>query len=209
MGGEGSGTRYRYNKNPTTSDYRQIDIRRVAKASGLGSAQQVLGTWHWDDGSFVSYRYERETIELQYSGNGEQIRYLVSLEKTNCHFGGSRYWFRCPDNRCGRRVAILYGAKYFVCRKCLHLGYASQREDVSDRAVRKANQIRSRLGWRSGFLSPNGPKPKGMHWKTYFELALNHEHCLKRACGVFAQKFAPHMVTEIEKIEDPRDLVDL
>ncbi len=52
----------------------------------------------------------------------------VGLEQTPCHFGGGRFWFRCPP--CVRRVAKLYlpaGELYFLCRHCHNLTYASCR----------------------------------------------------------------------------------
>jgi hypothetical protein len=56
------------------------------------------------------------------------VDYRVQLETTPLHFGGERWWFRCPDAGCGRRVRKLYlapGGTYFACRYCYHLTYDS------------------------------------------------------------------------------------
>lgn len=50
----------------------------------------------------------------------------VHIERQPCYFGGARQWFSCP--KCGRRAAKLYGRKYFLCRQCQDLNYASQRD---------------------------------------------------------------------------------
>jgi hypothetical protein len=67
-------------------------------------------------------------------------------------------------------VAILFGGSIFACRHCHDLAYACQRERDDDRAARRADKIRSRLGWPPGILNGGGDKPKGMHWRTYWRL---------------------------------------
>jgi hypothetical protein len=92
-----------------------------------------------------------------------------------CRFGGARPFFVCPGLVngivCGRRVAKLYGAgTYFLCRECYRLAYASQRKDRYVRALRRANNIRMRLGGEPSTASALPVRPKGMHRRTYDRL---------------------------------------
>ncbi len=62
---------------------------------------------------------------------GIAVEHRVKLETTNCHFGGVRFWFQCPNypNQlyCGRRGGVLYmRGDVLSCRKCLDLTYHSQ-----------------------------------------------------------------------------------
>lgn len=55
--------------------------------------------------------------------------YSTPCEATPCHFGGQRWWFRCPA--CSRRCRILYlpfDGSMFACRQCHRLTYPSQQE---------------------------------------------------------------------------------
>ncbi|MHB0917106.1 MAG: hypothetical protein ACYC1G_04985 [Thiobacillus sp.] len=74
-------------------------------------------------------------------------------------------------------MAKLYlgGSGSFACRHCNHLTYSSQRETVSDRALRLTRSIREKLGWDLSLLDQNILKPKGMHWKTYRRLRAKHD----------------------------------
>ncbi|MDK9556657.1 hypothetical protein QQF73_03395 [Marinobacter sp. M216] len=78
---------------------------------------------------------------------------------------------------------MLYEAKTFRCRKCLNLSYRSQKETDSERAIRRAEKVRERLGWRAGILCPNGGKPKGMHHRTFFTLTSLQHHLQQQAMG--------------------------
>ena len=87
---------------------------------------------------------------------------------------------------CGRRVAILYGGGIFACRHCYRLAYASSREDVSDRAMRRADRLRERLGWRPGILNAEGGKPKWMRWRMFDRLTKQHDQLVARSMYVLA-----------------------
>jgi hypothetical protein len=55
----------------------------------------------------------------------------VQLLAKPTQFGGARWWFHCPVEGCGRRVAKLYlppGGRYFGCRHCHGLTYGSCRK---------------------------------------------------------------------------------
>jgi len=73
------------------------------------------------------------------------------------------------------RVANLYGpGKYFLYRHCYDLRYESQREDKKDRALRRAQKIRKRLGGSANMMEQFPERPKGMHHDTYMRLFLEH-----------------------------------
>ncbi len=96
--------------------------------------------------------------------------YLVLIEWTPCRYGGRRPWFRCPGVSCGERVRLLYRprrSRYFACRRCYDLAYASQRADAFGRARERGMKIRRRLGSYQ-IMDPFPEKPKYLHWQTYF-----------------------------------------
>jgi len=196
MGGMGSGRRWHFGANDTTDDYRSIDVRRWRR-DGLLDAHQSFG-WQWSrHGEVVASiraRTEPDRVILTYrhrSGGSDwkDESYPVYLDWTPCHLGGQRPWFLCPARGCGRRVAILYGGAIFACRHCYRLAYLSQRETDDDRAARRADRIRERLGWEPGILNGNGLKPKGMHWRTFERLTAEHDVFVEESLAGMAQRF--------------------
>ena len=180
MGGFGSG-RGQGGKD-TTSDMHPLDIRRLHRA-GLLTQGRVF-SWQWSvcgrEVFSIQARSEAERLILNYrtrsrSGEWQPMEYPVYLEWTNCTLGGRRPWFLCPKKGCGRRVAILFGGSVFACRHCHKLAYQCQRESDYDRAGRRADAIRRRLGWEPGFLNGGGHKPKGMHGRTFERLKAEHD----------------------------------
>lgn len=99
-------------------------------------------------------------------------------------------WFHCPAQGCGRCVAKLYlGGAIFACRHCYRLAYSSQRENLDDRATRRADKIRERLKWEPGILNGHGIKPKGMHWRTYQRLTAKHDALVDVSLKCMARRF--------------------
>ena len=178
MGGRGSGRRSSSSGKPQTSDSMPLDIRKIARKGLL-----VPGTsfgWQWLVGDRevggISIRVDIHCMVLSYriKSTGEVVEQRVQTQTSPCHLGGQRHWFTCP--RCCKRVAVLYAVgRYFACRQCGGLGYATQKEGAGDRASSRAGKLRKRLGWAAGILNGNGGKPKGMHWKTYQRIKSQHD----------------------------------
>jgi hypothetical protein len=89
-----------------------------------------------------------------------------------------------PGGRCGRRVAILYGGGI-----CHQLAYFSSREGAGDRAARRAERLRARLGWEPGILNGEGGKPKWMRWRTFVWLAAKHDNFVGGSLAEMALRF--------------------
>lgn len=63
---------------------------------------------------------------------GEDLRYSIKVEWTNCNYGRARPWFRCPNLSCGRRCRFLHEAeRYYVCRMCARLTYRTRQQSRS------------------------------------------------------------------------------
>jgi hypothetical protein len=65
--------------------------------------------------------------------------------------------------------------------RCYQLAYASSREDGGDRAARRADRLRARLGWEPGILNEAGEKPKWMRWRSFERLAAEHDQFVGRS----------------------------
>ena len=181
MGAIGSGRTSGFGRSKVEA-CRSIDVNRLHKAGCL--VPGWCGGWKWTrDGeraASISLRAEERRVVFSYNyrlngGDWQSVEEPVSITGVPCRFGGTRPYFLCPGVvngvACGRRVAKLYGpGRYFLCRHCYRLAHASQGEGEWDRALRRANKIRMRLGGDPGLVAPFPPKPKGMWWRTYQRL---------------------------------------
>jgi hypothetical protein len=161
---------------------RSIDVNRLHKMGCLRPGW--TGGWQWTrDGESVAsinMRAEGARLHLSYrvriaGGDWEDVAETVHIVRVQCRFGGTRPYFICPGVvngvACGQRVAKLHGpGRYFLCRHCYRLAHASQSEDRWDRALRRANKIRRRLGGDAGMAATFPQKPRGMWRRTYQRL---------------------------------------
>ena len=156
MGGLGSGRQF---GKRTTSQVTRVNISEVGAADRLhGSAR------------------------FRYSIDGKPYEHTVQLTQTACNYGGVRHWFRCEY--CQRRVGVLYlSGGQCACRKCFKLAYASERDTWENQQFRKADKLRAQLGWQPGIAHPDGAKPKGMHWKTFNRMKVEHDVYVQRIFG--------------------------
>jgi len=182
MGGRGSGRQATYCGKDVPEESTPLDIRKLARSGLLVPGRSFSWQWTVNDRQVagITIRVAVQAVQLCYQkrSTGESIDQWVQLQSTPCGLGGARQWFTCPS--CGKRVAVLYGpGKYFACRRCCGLGYASQKEGVGDRSSRQADKLRKRLRWQAGILNGNGGKPKGLHWATYQRLKAEHDRLVQ------------------------------
>ena len=183
MGGLGSGNRHHFDKKTTTDECHGLDARDLYRDGLLKPGTCFRSSWSRAGKEIASIRgfVYGDRVVLSYrhrsglSDEWEDVKEPVPLEWTPCNFGGERPWFICPGMACGRRVAVLYGpGKYFLCRHCYDLRYESQREDKNDRALRRAQRIRQRLGGSANMMEAFPERPKGMHLDTYMRRFWEH-----------------------------------
>lgn len=142
MGGYGSG---RIAKRPVrlVEDQESLDIAALWREGRLGTDPGL---------PWVVLGYGRGAVERQCR---------IDLDWTGCHYGGSRPWWLC---RCGRRRRVLYlGADGWRCRTCSSLRYQTQCLDRSQRALWRAERLRTRL-------APGLGRPPRMHKRTHARL---------------------------------------
>jgi|GEM_PF-113021 len=195
MGGWNSGNRVRAGAKATTEGYCILDVRLCARKGMLKPGS--CSTWQWIHPNAavtsIQTRAERDRMMLNFNQGEVGVRwvttpYTVGVVRTPCHLGGSRAWFICPTPHCGRRVAVLYVGATLACRHCLRLAYASTREDIGARAIRRAEKLRVRLNWCPGIANARGGKPKWMHWDTFDGLVLNHLMLVEQSLQAVAKK---------------------
>jgi hypothetical protein len=202
MGGSGSGRRSGFGRD-TVEACRSIDVNRLHREGCLHAGW--MGGWHWTrDGekvASINLRTEHDRLHLSYRVRsvGEEwadVDETVRIVRVACRFGGTRPYFICPGVvngiACGRRVAKLHGSgRYFLCRHCYRLAYASQSEGAWDRAIRRVSKISQRLGADHGIDDPFPQKPKGMWQRTYErlrELAIEAEVVADQAFTIQAER---------------------
>ena len=204
MGNSNSGN---HGGRRTTSDMHALDVRKLQRNGVLTPGYSCA--WQWSRGgnviASINLKVETERVMLDYrnrpnSGEWQAVSYPVRLAWTTCHFGGQRAWWLCPGAGCGRRVAVLYGGSVFACRHCQRLAYKSQREAPDDRARRRANDLRARLGWVPGVIHGPGDKPKGMHWRTFWHLHAVHDAAVMQSFQGMSAKLDATMM-RLEKMK--------
>jgi hypothetical protein len=192
MGGFGSG-RFHQNGKAVTEHVPSLDVRRLKRKGLLVPGTTSSLRWSHSGRLMVSLALraanDRVLLSTQTPGADETQNQWVELDQTPCPLGGSRIWFRCPAQGCGRRVAILYGGVIFACRHCHQLAYASQREEGYVRAVRKMDRLRDKLDWGPGIISGDRSRPKGMHRLTFARLAAEHDGLVRRYVAGMSRRF--------------------
>ena len=178
MGGRGSGRPSGFGGKRDTSSSMPLDIRKITSKGLLVPGNSF--SWQWlvckREVASINIQVDLQSVMLSYrvKSADELVEQRVQTQTSPCNLGGQRHWFTCP--RCSKRVAVLYApGRYFACRQCGGLGYATQKEDAGDRASTKANKLRKRLGWPAGIAHGDGGKPKGMHWETFWQLKSRHD----------------------------------
>jgi hypothetical protein len=179
----------------TTSDMRALDVRRLQREGLLTPGRSF--NWQWsingEKVADINIRTEVGRVILNYrsrsnGGEWQPMEHPVTLERKPCNRGRRRAWLRCPARGCGQRVALLFGGSIFACRQCHKLVCQCQRETDDDLSMWRANHIRRRLGREAGIANPKGDKPKGMRWRTFELLKVQHDALTSASLAGMAER---------------------
>jgi len=190
VGGFGRG---RPGWRPVGEHMLRLDVRQLYRKGWLRPGCMFSLRWTRNDNpaGSIGVTTGSDAIRLRYThtrdGQSETMDYAVALDRTPCNYGGTRTWFLCP--RCGRRVAVLYGKKWFWCRHCYGIAYAVENEDKLSRMLRHLNKLRERVQARAGMAYSVTFKPKGMHQQTFDRIRWEIEELEESVCLAEAQRF--------------------
>lgn len=193
MGGFGSG-RPRSGRRWTVESCASIDVNALRREGrlrpGLGTIV-CLSPGDEHVGVFADHEGLRLTRRLNITGKPADAHQTVGLVRRPCHLGGERPYFVCSGlgtgHFCGRRVVKLYApGRYFLCRHCLGLAYASQNEDALGRAQLRASRTRKRITRDTDINAPLPfLKPRHMHWRTFSRLHAEADQAQARLRAAF------------------------
>jgi hypothetical protein len=146
-----------------------IDLAWLSRESVMRTGTPTRITWSTGDEVTGEALVSRagDGLDIVFGGR----RHAIDFRYTNARFGGRRRWFTCP--RCDRGCRVLYFLRTSLfCRRCYGLGYQSEFESSHETALKRARAIAKKLGGTEMALPITiPPKPKRMHWSTYWRLA--------------------------------------
>ena len=198
MGGFGSGG-HNSTGAATCESCHSIDLAWLRRRGMLTPGRYSTLTWSQggqETGS-ITLAAQHDGVRLIYQikdrdGLPVKVDELVAFSYTPTRFGGRRQWLRCL--KCGRGCRKVYGGRYFRCRLCYRLRYASQSERSDQRAMDQANKIAKRLHdkWSGATEGEYDfpPKPPRMRWATYNRLEAQYDDLQNRWAIGTMRRFA-------------------
>jgi hypothetical protein len=198
----------------STARALRLDVRQLVRGC-RGGAWPRTGSWcssgklTWEGGAPVAVRllfaFEGAEGAAPPAGllvlwdpvQGTQSRgHPLRLEPTRPHFGGWRWWVRCPN--CDCRAAVLWGPP-FMCRSCHRLQYASAQASKRTRAAMAINRLAERfVGRRQLEVYDIPAKPLWMRWPTYRRLAAAAQRALERDAALAPARHRKQAASDVE-----------
>jgi hypothetical protein len=220
MGGFGSGRR-EYATTPTVGQCTHLNSDNVSEfteSPGLkgkvwwgdkGDPDMMVGIKSEGqstvDGRAGRLRLIYQTEDAETGDVVDEFDYTITLDYTECNFGGYRPWFKCPG--CSDRVGKLHmppGGYRFSCRDCLDLTYYTSRKSGDEikqaelrykRAFEKADKDSRRPHPNNMPYSPE--RPKGMHHDTFERLTED----VREAYDAWDRAFSRRLRRMLRQIE--------
>ena len=151
MGGFGSGKKRSVNAG-TIENALRLDIRQLRRKAVISDGRRVATTWKWTRGGveIKNIRIEADLttsnrhILLFFSVNGAPRNQRIDIQGRVMHFGGTRFFFRCPDTGAACEILVFDG-NHFTSRRSAKLVYASQSLSPIARKARTAAKLEARL----------------------------------------------------------------
>jgi len=179
---------------PLVEDCLTLDLAWLMRL-GPVTGQAGDGNLHWSvEGQRIAS--SRFRLDLRQAGDARLILFsralqsngesnprwqTIALTATQQHFGGKRWWMRCPVT--GKRVRTLHlppGGDRFASREALGLAYRVEHLNHFDRPFEKLFRVQRLLGQPQAF-GAGVERPKGM-WRKTFADRVKRVEAAELAC---------------------------
>jgi len=144
--------------NPTPYIIQQLNFSR----NGQDVGTMGLITY------FDNLRPVKINLDYVMVYGGEKRNQDINIVAMPCHFGGVRYFFKCPDCDC-RCFKIYMARTHFKCRKCHNLTYTSNN---ASKGYRKFSKLFEPLVFYDSSTYHKAlkyPKHKGRYTRNYIK----------------------------------------
>jgi hypothetical protein len=184
MGGYGSGGRNKKH-HYTENTFPKLYAKQFLDKSNLGCTEEVkhiIFKWCEKDGSF---EFSFSEIKVCYFiGNPPPDIHGYKLELLPKPLGNYQPFLQCPICNNRRNYLFLVAKAVYVCRKCISIRYASQREGYEGHQINRQRRVVRSLKGKDRDLPE---KPKWMHHRTY-DKALNEYYDAEKSIEEFFEK---------------------
>jgi hypothetical protein len=165
----------------TTNEVAQLDLSALNKAGAFSAANIRLTLDFPDEGQGIHVQVINDHTQSLLAISDGPKKLLLDLVSTRCHFGGRRWWLKCPGlegRSCLRRVRIVYrppGSSLWACRACQGLGYTSSQrshEPLSHKVIRPLRQMREAIHKMEGrrYSGPRFAEAHQAYLDAHFQL---------------------------------------
>jgi len=162
----------RHDGKRLVEDCLTLDLAWLMRLGPIRAGQTGNGEIHWQDGGApirsARFRIDLRNIDRASLTLSDEIAgQTIALVAVPQHFGGHRWWFRCPVT--GERARTLHlppGGAGFASRKAWGLAYRVEHLTRFDRPFEKVFRTQRKLNGAQG-LGLGLARPKGMWLRTY------------------------------------------
>lgn len=144
------------------------------------------------------YKLKATLLHDKYSVVYQDGAYDIPIEIQSCNYGGIRYYLHCP--KCDRRMRLLYcNNGLFACRKCLKIGYFTQRLRPSIRCIIMESKLKDKIKLMGGDDYKKPPNMKTVRYDSLRQRCLGYQNKFENALIKELLEWYPNKRDEILK----------
>ncbi len=176
-------TRYYTDEFPVLDFTAILKIENISGKTSCSNQTGELWSFNW--------LINNDKVTVNYFSQGHKHEHGVSIIRQKANYGGERLFVLCPCCRTKRKKLYIRN-KRIACSGCQSLHCRSQSQSRQQRRFNKLDRILNRVN-NFGFRFDGYSKPKGQHWRNYYEIDNQIQTLQKSLINDVSKKFGVDM----------------